>query len=125
MIVLDYRDKRPLYEQVEEKLIELIVREIVAADEKLPSVRNLAMELAINPNTVQRAYRELEAAGFIYTVQGRGNFVSRSDAWQNSKQIQIVKELKAIVQQAYSFGIAKEQMSAIIDKIYDKGGDSK
>ena len=76
MITLDYRDRRPLYEQVLEGLKDLMIRGILEQGEKLPSVRSLATDLAINPNTIQRAYAELERSGFIYSVQGRGSFVA-------------------------------------------------
>ena len=121
MIALDYRDKRPLYEQVEEKLTELIAKGVLHEDEKLPSVRTLAIELSINTNTVQRAYKELETSGFIYTVQGRGNFVSGSDSWENSKQMQILKEIEELILQAMRFGITREKILEIIDRVCKKG----
>ena len=121
MIVLDYRDKRPLYEQVEEKLTELIAKGVLQEDEKLPSVRTLAIELSINPNTVQRAYKELETSGFIYTVQGRGNFVSNSDSWVDSKQMQIIKEIEELLLQAMKFGVTRDKILEIIDRVCKKG----
>ena len=75
MIRLDYRDARPIYEQVRDGLRSLMVTGVLAAGEKLPSVRSLATELAINPNTIQRAYSQLETEGYVYTVSGRGTFV--------------------------------------------------
>ena len=72
MIRLDYRDARPIYEQVRDGLRSLMVTGVLAAGEKLPSVRSLATELAINPNTIQRAYSQLETEGYVYTVSGRG-----------------------------------------------------
>jgi len=75
VIVIDYSDKRPIYEQIVERFRMLILNGVLEADEKLPSVRSLAVELSINPNTIQRAYGELERGGFIYSVKGRGNFV--------------------------------------------------
>lgn len=120
MIALDYRDKRPLYEQVKEKLIHLIAAGALPEDEKLPSVRVLAMELAINPNTVQRAYRELESEGFIYTVQGRGNFVSKSSMWQNSKYKEILDEIKALIEQAVRFGVKKEELIELLEQVFRK-----
>ena len=71
MIILDYKDRRPIYEQVAEKLEELMLLGVLGENEPLPSVRSLAMELSINPNTIQRAYAELERQGYIYTVKGR------------------------------------------------------
>lgn len=121
MIALDYRDKRPLYEQVKEKLTNLIAAGALPENEKLPSVRALAMELAINPNTVQRAYRELESEGFIYTVQGRGNFVSGSDMWQNSKLREIMHDIRSLFEQALSFGITKSELIALVEQVCDTG----
>ena len=76
MISLNYRDSRPIYEQIRDGLRKLIVTGALTPDEKLPSVRALAAQLAINPNTIQRAYRQLEALGWIATVPGKGCFVS-------------------------------------------------
>ena len=69
MIVLDYRDRRPLYEQITERFEELMFQEVLTEDMKLPSVRSLATELSINPNTIQRAYVELERRGYIYSLR--------------------------------------------------------
>jgi len=77
LISLNYRDPRPIYEQLEEKLRRLILSGAIAEGEKLPSVRELAAQLAINPNTIQRAYRELEQAGFLYSVPGKGSFAGK------------------------------------------------
>ena len=76
MISLNYRDARPIYKQIEDGYKGLMISGALAAGEKMPSVRELATQLAINPNTIQRAYRELEAGGYIYTVSGRGTFVA-------------------------------------------------
>ena len=76
MIVLDYRDSRPLYEQVAERLRELMFKGALPQDAQLPSVRSLATELSINPNTIQRAYTELERQGYIYSIKGKGSFVA-------------------------------------------------
>ena len=76
MISLNYRDSRPIYEQIRDGLRKLIVTGALSADEKLPSVRALAAQLAINPNTIQRAYNELEGEGYIYSVPGKGSFAA-------------------------------------------------
>ena len=86
MILLDYRDKRPIYEQVVEKLERLIVSGGLEPLTKMPSVRSLAMELSVNPNTVQRAYAQLEQDGYLYTVFGRGTFVTAENEWRENKQ---------------------------------------
>ena len=80
MISLNYRDSRPIYEQIRDGLRKLIVTGALGADEKLPSVRALAAQLAINPNTIQRAYNELEGEGYIYSVPGKGSFAAANAA---------------------------------------------
>ena len=92
MISLNYRDSRPIYEQIEDGLKKLIVTGGLAADERLPSVRALATQLSINPNTIQRAYNELEGEGYIYSIPGKGSFVAANAGadercgrfWRNS-----------------------------------------
>ncbi|MBQ1850325.1 MAG: GntR family transcriptional regulator, partial [Lachnospiraceae bacterium] len=108
MIVIDYRDKRPLYEQVAEKLAQLIICGALESNAKLPSVRTLAMELSINPNTIQRAYMQLEQDGYIYTVVGRGNYVTDQHEWQKGYQSAAKKELREVLQKAKSSGLTLE-----------------
>ena len=79
MIQLNYRDARPIYEQVRDGLRHLVVTGALQAGDKLPSVRALASSLAINPNTIQRAYESLEQEGYLYTVAGKGSFAARRD----------------------------------------------
>ena len=76
MFAINYRDPRPIYEQIMDELRKMIISGVFKPDEKLPSVRELAQQLAINPNTIQRAYRELEISGYIYSVAGKGNFAA-------------------------------------------------
>ena len=78
MIVIDYQNRKPIYEQIVERFQMLIVRGVLEPDSQMPSVRSLATELSINPNTIQKAYTILEQQGYIYPVKGRGNFVSGS-----------------------------------------------
>ena len=82
MITLNYRDARPIYEQVRDGLRRLIVSGAIADGEKLPSVRALASQLAINPNTIQRAYSELESEGYAASVPGKGSFAVRRERAQ-------------------------------------------
>ena len=89
MILIDYKDRRPIYEQVVEKLSELMVRGILEQNSQLPSVRSLATELSINPNTIQRAYAELERQGYIYSVKGRGSFVAENHQIREQKKKEI------------------------------------
>lgn len=100
MILVDYRDTRPIYEQIVDKYKMLILRGVLRPDDKLPSVRNLAVELSINPNTIQRAYAELERQGYIYTVKGKGNFVSDSRQLFLQYQQELFVQLKAVCKAA-------------------------
>ena len=95
MIVIDYSDKRPIYEQIIERFRNLILSGVLEDNEKLPSVRALAIELSINPNTIQRAYSELEREGFICSVKGKGNFVNLNKSLMEVEQSRMLQELKS------------------------------
>ena len=79
MFTLNYRDSQPIYSQIKDGLRRMIVSGVMEPGEKLPSVRAMAMDLAINPNTIHRAYSELEAEGFIYSIPGKGSFASKRE----------------------------------------------
>lgn len=120
MIILDYRDKRPIYEQVTEKLQNLIIRGALEADSKLPSVRGLALELSVNPNTIQRAYADLEEKGYIYTVKGRGNFVAEESEWREDREHLIEKEARSLARHAKEAGISKERLVSRLETYYEE-----
>jgi GntR family transcriptional regulator len=94
MIVIDYQDKRPIYEQIVERFQLLILNGALEPDMQLPSVRSLAIELSINANTIQKAYSELERRGLIYSVKGRGNFVSAKQDVLLEQQTLLLDDLK-------------------------------
>ena len=110
MIVLDLKDSRPLYEQVAERFKHLILCGALQEDEKLPSVRNLAMELSINPNTIQKAYSELERDGFIYSVKGRGNFVAANNNLKETKKEELKTRILALVKEGEAIGFSREEI---------------
>ncbi|MGN0377185.1 MAG: GntR family transcriptional regulator [Suilimivivens sp.] len=110
MILIDFKDSRPIYEQVVEKFRMLILKGAIVPDEKLPSVRNLAVELSINPNTIQRAYGELERQGYIYTVKGKGNFASGSAKLLVQYKEEIKSRLKELCETAVSVGMTEEEL---------------
>ena len=117
MIIIDYKDRRPIYEQIIERFQDLIVKGVLKPDSQLPSVRNLAMELSINPNTIQRAYMELERQGFIYSVKGRGNFVSpRENAEQNERICELKRNFKTCASELLYLGVTKEELIDILQK---------
>lgn len=124
MIILDYRDRRPIYEQIMERFQELMMSGGLKQDEKLPSVRSLAMELSINPNTIQRAYAELERQGYIYSVKGKGSFVTDNSVLKDSKKQAVLKRQEETALEALLLNVEKEKLKDIIDKIYDRGGKS-
>lgn len=120
MILIDYKDRRPLYEQIVEKLSDLMVRGVLAQDSQLPSVRSLATELSINPNTIQRAYAELERQGYIYSVKGRGSFVAENHQIRAKKQVEIWRELALLVEDARNAGITMEAFQAQVAQNYEQ-----
>ena len=91
LIDVDFRDKRPLYEQISSKLAELILQGVIIPDEPLPSVRALAVELSINPNTIQNAYSVLEQQGYTYSVSGRGSFAANVESILPKKREELYK----------------------------------
>lgn len=118
MIVIDYRDKRPLYEQVAEKLSQLIICGALESNAKLPSVRSLALDLSINPNTIQRAYMQLEQDGYIYTIVGRGNYVTDRTEWQKGYQVAARQELSESLAKAKSSGLTLEDVLTMAKQCY-------
>lgn len=116
MILIDYNDKRPIYEQIAGRFQALIVSGVMEADEKLPSVRTLAVELSINPNTIQRAYAELEKDGFIYTVKGRGNFVKRDEGLLNRQKERLLKEFGDQARTCLKQGVKRQELFDCVEK---------
>lgn len=121
MIIIDYRDRRPIYEQIVERFQELILKNILEPDSQLPSVRNLAMDLSINPNTTQRAYAELERQGYIYSVQGKGSFVAENDRLVLKKKEEILDEATRLIRTAKEYGIKKNEITNVIENEYGEG----
>jgi len=92
MFKLDTRSRVAIYEQLMEQLKTMMIREVLQKDEQLPSVRSLAQELTINPNTIQKAYRELEHEGFIYTIPGKGSFVASFEKDANKEKLNSLRQ---------------------------------
>ena len=113
MIHLDYRDARPIYQQVKDGLRRLMVTGVLAAGEKLPSARQLATELTINPNTIQRAYSELEAEGFVVTVSGRGTFVAEGREQSLARKGELMEKLRPMAQELRELGMTKAEWDAL------------
>ena len=120
MIILDYGDKRPIYEQIVDKFRNLILSGILEADSKMPSVRSLAVDLSINPNTIQRAYAELERQGYIYSVKGRGNFVRKTEDLAIKKKESALEELSKQMICCRQIGISREEILKCVEAAFDQ-----
>ena len=120
MISLNYRDARPIYEQVKDGLRKLIVTGAMAPDEKLPSVRTLATQLAINPNTIQRAYAELENEGYTYSVPGKGSFVSGDRHAEDTRRKELEDQLRQLVTELRYLGVTKDDLVTLINEEVEK-----
>lgn len=114
MIHLDYRDSRPIYEQVKDSLRRLMVTGVLAPGDKLPSVRSMASQLSINPNTIQRAYRELEADGYILSVAGKGSFVAQVDQLAEQQKKQAADAFRAAAQKLRQLGLTQAQLAQLL-----------
>ena len=120
MIVIDYQNRKPIYEQIVEKFQMLIIKGILKADSQMPSVRTLASELSINPNTIQKAYTILEQQGYIYPVKGRGNFVSGNQTLKEKKEEVFFQKLRDVIQEGKELGIEKERCIAKTSEFYEE-----
>ncbi len=114
MIQLNFRDPRPIYEQLRDGIRRLILSGVLAEGSKLPSVRELAGQLAINPNTIQRAYRELEAEGCISSVPGRGSFVCAAAAAASARQRELREALGASARELHALGMSDGDILAAV-----------
>ena len=114
MLNLDYRDARPIYEQVKDGLRRLMVTGVIQEGEKLPSVRALATQLSINPNTIQRAYNELEGEGYIYSVPGKGSFASGSMDADAARRKELLTRVRELVTELRYLGVTDEELLAIL-----------
>jgi GntR family transcriptional regulator len=117
MFDLDVRSRKPIYEQLIEKIKELIINQILQADDKLPSVRVLSKDLTVNPNTIQKAYRELERQGYLYSVRGKGSFVVPIEVMPNKEKLKDVKkDLLKLLSEAIYLGLVKEDLLVLFEK---------
>lgn len=120
MILIDYKSRTPIYEQIIENVKTLIVSGVLQRDEQLPSVRQLAQDLAINPNTIQRAYAELEREGIIYSLKGRGSFVGSSlGELRSVQQAELLAQFAALSSELKRLDVGQEQILAVIAQVYE------
>lgn len=112
MVQLDYRDARPIYSQIVDNFRSQILAGVLQNGDRLPSVRELASDLAINPNTIQRAYRELEMEGWIASVPGKGSFVCGVPSGPQPEQMKLLETFDKTVQTLLYLGTTKEELIA-------------
>ena len=110
MISLNHRDARPIYEQIRDEFQRLIITGAIQTDEKLPSVRSLAGQLAINPNTIQRAYAELESGGYIYSVPGKGSFACPLASAGTARREELLDQFREITAELRYLGVTDAEL---------------
>ena len=120
MLHLDYRDARPIYEQVRDGLRKLMVTGVIRPGEKLPSVRTLASSLAINPNTIQKAYEALEAEGYVYSMAGKGCFAAPRDGVDTQRRERLLEQWQSLTRELLYLGVEADELRG---RIHDEGGN--
>ena len=125
MISLNYRDSRPIYEQIKDGLRKLIVTGALRTGEKLPSVRALATQLSINPNTIQRAYNELEGEGYIYSVPGKGSFAAGNTGADEARRKELTEKLRELAAELKYLGVTGEELAALVSEAPEISGQKR
>lgn len=123
MIRLDYKNDKPLHEQITQGIKELIICGVLAPNDQLPSVRELSVSLTVNPNTVQRAYKALETDGVIYSIRGKGNFVAESHEADNRTLDKLYFSLAEIVRELAFYGESEEKILKTTTNILKERND--
>ncbi|SDH39517.1 GntR family transcriptional regulator [Alteribacillus persepolensis] len=125
MFELDVRSRKPIYEQLITNIKQLIVSNVLQPDEKLPSVRMLSKQLTINPNTIQKAYRELEREGYLYSASRKGYFVAPIELVSNDQKLSELKEhIQELLKEAVYFGLTKDELERWFNEIQEGGASS-
>ena len=118
MFILDLKSRVPIYEQLRNKTLELIMAGVLEQDSQLPSVRSLARDLGVNPNTIQKAYQDMESRGIIYSVVGRGNFVASPSAAESLKRRESMAALEKLLQDARHAGFSAQELHQAVDAAF-------
>lgn len=124
MFQIDAMSRQPVYEQLINQIEHFILTGILGTKDQIPSVRSLALQLSVNPNTIQKAYSELDRRGIIYSVPGKGCFISE-DAHEILSQYkrQKLSELEELMYELSLAGVTKEQMIQCIDNVFNRKGE--
>ncbi len=125
MIKIDWQSRTPIYQQIVHRIIELILMGELKENDQLPSVRSMARELGINPNTIQKAYQELEGRGIIYSASGRGNFVLAPEAAGEQKRKECFAVLRKAVGDAKLSGITPKEIDSLVQEVFGRQSDNR
>lgn len=125
MIKLDYKNDRPLHEQITQGIKDLIICGALAADEQLPSVRDLSVSLTVNPNTVQRAYKTLEAEGVVYSIRGKGSFVAEVPEANQRMLDQLYNTLTEAARELVFYGESQADIERVLEKVFEEREEEK
>ena len=121
MIFIDYKDRRPVYEQIADYYQELVITGVLAPDTPLPSVRTQAMELSINPNTIQHAYAEMERRGIIYSIKGRGSFIAGTEPLVEKRKRELMADLSSKFTEAARLGMDIHAIESLLQRSFTDG----
>lgn len=121
MYQLDLQSRTPIYQQLKEKILRLIMAGAIGPGDPLPSVRVMARELGINPNTVAKAYQDLEKSGLIYSVAGKGSFISGEETLDCQMTASVLDRFREAVREARSAGVDRQTALALVKEVYKEG----
>jgi len=123
LLTLNYRDSRPIYGQIKDGLRRMIVSGALEPGEKLPSIRAMAVDLAINPNTIQRAYEALEAEGYVYSVPGKGSFAAPNTGVDEGRKHELLQTFDQTAGELLFLGVSGQELWARIRAL--EGGEAQ
>ena len=117
MIQLNYKEARPLYEQIKESIRKMVISNAFLADEKLPSVREMASQLAVNPNAIERAYQELEQDGYVYRRKDEGTFVAKENRVSEMRRRELMQKFDLVVRELSELSVSSNELAERVEVI--------
>ena len=117
MIKLNYKEARPLYEQIKESIRKMVISNAFLADEKLPSVREMASQLAVNPNAIERAYQELEQDGYVYRRKDEGTFVAKENRVNEMRRRELMQKFDLVVRELSELSVSSNELAERVEVI--------
>ena len=117
MIQLNYKEARPLYEQIKESIRKMVISNAFLADEKLQSVREMASQLAVNPNAIERAYQELEQDGYVYRRKDEGTFVAKENRVNEMRRRELMQKFDLVVRELSELSVSSNELAERVEVI--------